>query len=299
MVRSRVCPPPRVIFGWSASPHPSRGDLPSDHGDGRCAASRSRSPSPASRISSPRAAQPDRRRRRSLRRRRRRTFAPQTASTRAIAELAPRSRSSTSARCAVGRRPPPARRHPGDAARRARANADALASARQLLALGATACLGKRRRGRDVLTTIHLASRGLHVPPHVRPRRDPAPAAEHPHAARGRRARSAAARALQRRDRRRRCRSASRPCARTRRSVVRKLGVKGRRGAGDDVDRARRGRGDNLSDMLDGRRTNRTLGARRHQSGERRVAPGARSRSATKRAPLRRASAPRRPQHVL
>lgn len=36
----------------------------------------------------------------------------------------------------------------------------------QLLALGATACLGKKVEGRDVLTTIHLASRGLHVLPH-------------------------------------------------------------------------------------------------------------------------------------
>jgi DNA-binding NarL/FixJ family response regulator len=36
----------------------------------------------------------------------------------------------------------------------------------QLLALGATACLGKDIEGRDVLTAIHLASRGLHVLPH-------------------------------------------------------------------------------------------------------------------------------------
>jgi DNA-binding NarL/FixJ family response regulator len=39
----------------------------------------------------------------------------------------------------------------------------------QLLALGATACLGKRVEGRDVLNTIHLASRGLHVLPHATP----------------------------------------------------------------------------------------------------------------------------------
>jgi DNA-binding NarL/FixJ family response regulator len=39
----------------------------------------------------------------------------------------------------------------------------------QLLALGATACLGKRVEGRDVLNTIHLASRGLHVLPHAMP----------------------------------------------------------------------------------------------------------------------------------
>lgn len=35
----------------------------------------------------------------------------------------------------------------------------------QLLALGATACLGRDVQARDVLTTIHLASRGLHVVP--------------------------------------------------------------------------------------------------------------------------------------
>jgi DNA-binding NarL/FixJ family response regulator len=39
----------------------------------------------------------------------------------------------------------------------------------QLLALGATACLGKDVEGRDVLNAIHLASRGLHVLPHSRP----------------------------------------------------------------------------------------------------------------------------------
>ena len=39
----------------------------------------------------------------------------------------------------------------------------------QLLALGATACLGKRVEARDVLNTIHLASRGLHVLPHATP----------------------------------------------------------------------------------------------------------------------------------
>jgi len=37
----------------------------------------------------------------------------------------------------------------------------------QLLALGATACLGKDVEGRDVLNAIHLASRGLHVLPHA------------------------------------------------------------------------------------------------------------------------------------
>jgi DNA-binding NarL/FixJ family response regulator len=39
----------------------------------------------------------------------------------------------------------------------------------QLLASGATACLGKEVEGRDVLTAIHLASRGLHVLPHSTP----------------------------------------------------------------------------------------------------------------------------------
>jgi DNA-binding NarL/FixJ family response regulator len=39
----------------------------------------------------------------------------------------------------------------------------------QLIALGATACLGKDVQGRDVLNAIHLASRGLHVLPHSRP----------------------------------------------------------------------------------------------------------------------------------
>ena len=35
----------------------------------------------------------------------------------------------------------------------------------RLLALGATACLGRDVQSRDVLNTIHLASRGLHVLP--------------------------------------------------------------------------------------------------------------------------------------
>ncbi|HEX8159223.1 MAG TPA: response regulator transcription factor [Solirubrobacteraceae bacterium] len=39
----------------------------------------------------------------------------------------------------------------------------------QLLALGATACLGKEVEGRDVLNAIHLASRGLHVLPYATP----------------------------------------------------------------------------------------------------------------------------------
>jgi DNA-binding NarL/FixJ family response regulator len=39
----------------------------------------------------------------------------------------------------------------------------------QLMALGATACLGKDVEGRDILNAIHLASRGLHVLPHRSP----------------------------------------------------------------------------------------------------------------------------------
>ena len=35
----------------------------------------------------------------------------------------------------------------------------------QLLAFGATACLSKETQARDILNTIHLASRGLHVLP--------------------------------------------------------------------------------------------------------------------------------------
>jgi DNA-binding NarL/FixJ family response regulator len=37
----------------------------------------------------------------------------------------------------------------------------------QLLAFGASACLGKNTQSRDVLNAIHLASRGLRVIPHV------------------------------------------------------------------------------------------------------------------------------------
>ena len=49
------------------------------------------------------------------------------------------------------------------------ANNPAPGECSQLLALGATACLGKDVEGRDILTAIHLASRGLHVLPHARP----------------------------------------------------------------------------------------------------------------------------------
>jgi DNA-binding NarL/FixJ family response regulator len=45
------------------------------------------------------------------------------------------------------------------------ANRPTPAECSQMLALGATACLAKEIQGRDVLTAIHLASRGLHVLP--------------------------------------------------------------------------------------------------------------------------------------
>ena len=45
------------------------------------------------------------------------------------------------------------------------ANSPTPAESNQMLALGATACLGRDVESRDVLNTIHLASRGLHVLP--------------------------------------------------------------------------------------------------------------------------------------
>lgn len=45
------------------------------------------------------------------------------------------------------------------------ANRPTATESRQLLAFGATACLGKGSQARDVLHAIHLASRGLHVLP--------------------------------------------------------------------------------------------------------------------------------------
>jgi DNA-binding NarL/FixJ family response regulator len=45
------------------------------------------------------------------------------------------------------------------------ANRPTAAESRQMLAFGATACLGKSAESRDVLHAIHLASRGLHVLP--------------------------------------------------------------------------------------------------------------------------------------
>jgi DNA-binding NarL/FixJ family response regulator len=46
------------------------------------------------------------------------------------------------------------------------------AESSQMLSFGATACLAKTTQARDVLTAIHLASRGLHVLPTTRSSRD-------------------------------------------------------------------------------------------------------------------------------
>lgn len=51
------------------------------------------------------------------------------------------------------------------------ANRPSPAECNQMLAFGATACLSKETQARDVLSAIHLASRGLHVLP--RTARDP------------------------------------------------------------------------------------------------------------------------------
>ena len=48
------------------------------------------------------------------------------------------------------------------------------AESSQMLSFGATACLAKTTQARDVLTAIHLASRGLHVLPTNPVNRDPA-----------------------------------------------------------------------------------------------------------------------------
>ena len=45
------------------------------------------------------------------------------------------------------------------------ANRPTAAESNQMLALGATACLSKDTQARDILTAVHLASRGLHVLP--------------------------------------------------------------------------------------------------------------------------------------
>jgi DNA-binding NarL/FixJ family response regulator len=47
------------------------------------------------------------------------------------------------------------------------ANDPSIEECSQLLAFGASACLGKNTQGRDVLNAIHLASRGLRVIPQV------------------------------------------------------------------------------------------------------------------------------------
>ena len=49
------------------------------------------------------------------------------------------------------------------------ANRPTATESRQMLAFGATACLGKSSQARDILHAIHLASRGLHVLPPVDP----------------------------------------------------------------------------------------------------------------------------------
>ena len=49
------------------------------------------------------------------------------------------------------------------------------AESNQLLALGATACLGKEVQARDIRNAIHLASRGLHVLPRTSASETPEP----------------------------------------------------------------------------------------------------------------------------
>jgi DNA-binding NarL/FixJ family response regulator len=55
------------------------------------------------------------------------------------------------------------------------ANRPTAVESRQLLAVGATACLSKSSEARDVLHAIHLASRGLHVLPASEPSDGPPP----------------------------------------------------------------------------------------------------------------------------
>jgi NarL family two-component system response regulator LiaR len=45
------------------------------------------------------------------------------------------------------------------------ANRPTAAECNQMLSLGATACLSKETEGRDIVNSIHLASRGMHVLP--------------------------------------------------------------------------------------------------------------------------------------
>jgi DNA-binding NarL/FixJ family response regulator len=49
------------------------------------------------------------------------------------------------------------------------ADAPSMVESAQLLAFGASACLGRNTQSRDVLSAIHLASRGLHVTPRATP----------------------------------------------------------------------------------------------------------------------------------
>jgi DNA-binding NarL/FixJ family response regulator len=49
------------------------------------------------------------------------------------------------------------------------ANRPSPSECNQMLAFGATACLSKETQARDILSAIHLASRGLHVLPHSEP----------------------------------------------------------------------------------------------------------------------------------
>lgn len=71
------------------------------------------------------------------------------------------------------------------------ANHPTLAEANQMLAFGASACLSKETQARDILSAIHLASRGLQVLPRTvvpHPRRDDleeAPAGRPAHAVSG------------------------------------------------------------------------------------------------------------------
>ena len=57
------------------------------------------------------------------------------------------------------------------------ANDPSIEECSQLLAFGASACLGKDTQSRDILNAIHLASRGLRVIPQAESRPDRAPVA--------------------------------------------------------------------------------------------------------------------------
>jgi DNA-binding NarL/FixJ family response regulator len=129
----------------------------------------------------------------------------------------------------AGRDPSPKRGEPGPTRFVGLANQPTSGEGAQLIALGATACLGKRVEGRDVLNTIHLDSRGLHVLPHSTPATTAGPpAARRPDPARGQRPRPSAARPLECRDRDGALGQLE--TVRTHaRSVFRKLGVKDRR----------------------------------------------------------------------